>query len=105
MVSKKKAFFLDLISIVDIYTYAANDDAKNGKLEVSGPKWGLSTFQSLFKVNTWLKNEAGNCFIVLLSFCHTHKIYILNLKKDEAREPKEANKACFRTTFKIMLSN
>ena len=77
MVSKKKAFFLDLISIVDIYTYTANDDAKNGKLEVSGPKWGLSTFQSLFKVNTWLKNEARNCFIVSLSFCHTHKIYVV----------------------------
>ena len=68
MVSKKKAFFLDLISIVDVYTYTANDDAKNGKLEVSGPKWGLSTFQSLFKVNTWLKNEAGNCFVIILPY-------------------------------------
>lgn len=55
MVSKKKAFLLDLFPIVDVNTYAANDDAKNGKLEVSGPKWGLSAFQSLFKVNTWLK--------------------------------------------------
>ena len=74
MVSKKKAFFLDLISIVDVYTYTANDDAKNGKLEVSGPKWGLSTFQSLFKVNTWLKNEAGNCFVIILPY--TQNIHI-----------------------------
>lgn len=68
MVSKKKAFFLDLISLVDVYTYAANDDAKSGKLEVSGPKWGLSTFQSLFKVNTWLKNEAGNKIVLLFHY-------------------------------------
>ena len=33
-------------------------------------------------------------YIVLLSFCHTHIIYIYNLKKDEAREPKEVNKPC-----------
>ena len=34
--------------------------------------------------------------IVLLfyHFAKKHKLYILNLKKAEAREPKEANKAC-----------
>ena len=37
----------------------------------------------------------NNCFIVLLSFCQkTQNIHIKFKKKDEAREPKEANKAC-----------
>ena len=34
------------------------------------------------------------CYFIVVLFCHTHKICILNLKNDEAREPKEANKAC-----------
>ena len=31
-------------------------------------------------------------FIIILPW--KHKIYVLNQKKNEAREPKEANKAC-----------
>ena len=52
---------------------------------------------------SYLKFEDGalaiKCNRMLLFYYHfakKHKIYILNLKKkkDEAREPKEANKAC-----------
>ena len=44
---------------------------------------------------SWFKLYMNNCFIVLLSFCQkTQNIHIKFKKKDEATEPKEANKAC-----------